>query len=74
MQEYISYDEALEERIRADREVQVVVDKLVAHGFAAWSRLSGQSTAAHAQSSHEAGLEDAPASKTGPRAKPGPLR
>jgi hypothetical protein len=39
MEEYLPYDEALEERIRADHEVQDIVDVVGLRSIAAWCRL-----------------------------------
>jgi hypothetical protein len=36
MHDYISYDEALEERIRADREIRLIIDTLGSRLFSAW--------------------------------------
>jgi len=38
MEEYFSYDEALEERIREDHEVQDFIDKVASRAIADWSR------------------------------------
>jgi len=38
MEEYFSYDEALEERIREDHEVQDFIDKVASRAIAVWSR------------------------------------
>jgi hypothetical protein len=74
MQGYISYDEALEERIRADRQVQVVLERLAVRALAAWHRLSGRVPNVHRHPDNEAGLEDILASGTESRARPGVLR
>ena len=39
MEEYFSYDEALEERIREDHEVQDIIDKVGSRAITGMSRL-----------------------------------